>query len=168
MCPQTLHVRACLCVHVYMCIRICIDTHTHTYIFAGRARVSCTLDNTGVIRFPQNCRACPAQIEFLLIKTGISVACVFSPPPPLILPRPSPHLAFSLPFRPPRLRGLLSLSLFCFRFARPPRSLSRARARAPCRLAPRPPLQSTPCPSPLSRPTRSFNLPVSLPVYRDV
>jgi len=149
-------------------------THTHTYIFAGRARVSCTLDNTGVIRFPQNCRACPAQIEFLLIKTGISVACVFSPPPliPLLPPSFSPSRAF--PTFPsaaaPRasLSLSLSLSLSFASASRVRRALFLARARAPCRLAPRPPLQSTPCPSPLSRPTRSFNLPVSLPVYRDV
>jgi len=139
--------------------------YIYIYIFVDRARLSCTLDNTGVIRFPQNCRACPAQIEFLLIKTGISVACVFSPPlPPLISLPPTPSLppalpanARVLPFRPPRLRGLLSLSPPLF--ARPPRSLSlslsgaRARATATFLLVCRcnPPRVPPPCPVPRAR-----------------
>lgn len=54
--------------------RLRIDTHRHT-MHGYRALPIIPR----IIRFSSNCRACSAQIEFLLIKTDIGRLCVYPP-----------------------------------------------------------------------------------------
>lgn len=82
----------------------------YAYTRAHDARISCALPIIPwIIRFSPNCRACSAQIEFLLIKTDIGRLCVHPPfPHPTSLaasildfpPYTLPHSQF-LPFLPP-------------------------------------------------------------------
>lgn len=113
------------------------------------AWIPCAPDNTEIIRFPQNCRACFAQIEFLLIKTTGYRSLVYILPLffSLSLSLTLLPLSSHLPHFVRCSSGFLSFSAF----ASPALFLSLRTSRLP-----------------LQPPSRSFNLPVSLPVYRNV